>query len=175
MKKGPVILVLIGVALLLALVFSPVTPAEEPVAETAAEEHSHEDHDHEHDAPEESAVDARIDEALRKMESGELPPMQAVMTIRDIADQHPENLKAQFTMGVMSLQTGQYEKAVERMNKVIEINQGHIEAYRLKGRAHLGLGDTTAATESYDRALSLADKETRSSIEQELVELKLTK
>ena len=112
MKKGPVILVITGLALTAALVFSPVTPeVENAVAnpnEAKAEDHDHADHDHTHEGNDHlSAVDQQVDSLLLKLQSGELPPMQAVMQIRDIAEEHPENLKAQFTLGLMSMQTGQ--------------------------------------------------------------------
>lgn len=173
MKKGPVILALAGLALLLGLLLAPITPASEERA--VAEEHDHNHDDHQHDAAHSNGVDSRVDTILQKMQSGELAPMQGVMQIRDLANEHPESIKAQYTLGLMSMNTGQFEKAVERFEKVLALDPNDITAYRLKGRSHLEMGDTTAAAASFDKAMGLADKETRSSIEQELIELKLTK
>lgn len=163
MKRGPIILVFIGLVLVVGLYFSPKSPklAKEEVeaVETTSEENN---------------VDAKVDDAILKMESGELPPMQAVLTIRDIAEEHPENVKAQFTLGVMSMQTGQYEKAIERFQKVIAIDENQFEAHRWLGKAHLALSDTLASKNAYSKALNLANDEIRAELEAEMAQLKLT-
>lgn len=173
MKKSPVILTLAGLALLLGLLFAPISPATEKLTEAKEPEHDHENH--QHSSENGNTVDNEVDDILQKMQSGELAPMQGVMQIRDIADEHPESIKAQYTLGLMSMNTGQFDKALGRFEKVLELDPNDITAYRLKGRVHLEMGDTSSAAASFDKALGLADKETRSSIEQELIELKLTK
>lgn len=121
------------------------------------------------------AGDAQLEDALRKMESGELPPMQAVLEIRSIAEEYPENVQAQFTLGVMSMQTGQYEKAVDRFDKVTTLDPEYTEAHRLMARSHLALQDTARAQERFQKALRQADQNTRASIEEELAELSMNK
>lgn len=160
-------MLIIGVALVAGLVFAPTQP-EAPSAETEEQDHQHEAADHSHGSP-----DAEVDSILAQMQRGTLPPMQGVLKIRSIAEAHPENVKAQFTLGLMSIQTGQFDKAVQRFDRVIELRPDDIQPYRLRGRAQLALKDTNAAVASFKKALSMADKSTVTEIEQELIELKL--
>lgn len=170
MKKGPIILLIAGIALLFGLIFAPKQP-ETVAVEDAAQDHQHEGASAE--GAQNPSADAEIDSVLAQMQRGSLPPMQGVLKIRSIAEAHPNNVKAQFTLGLMSLQTGQFVKAIERFDQVIALRPNYIEAYRLRGRAQLAASDTNAAAASFEKALSLADKNTVSEIEQELIELKL--
>lgn len=165
MKTGPVILILIGLALLAFLYFSPVTPQ---VA------HQHEDTAEQPVAGEntgELSPDAQVEEALRMLESGEVPPMQGIMKIRDVAEKYPGNVKANYTLGVLSLQTGQYDKAMERFNTVLEQQPDDAQVWRLLAEAQLNSGDTTAAKASFENALKLADDNTGDQFKKELPEL----
>lgn len=132
------------------------------------------DHNHVEEAglPAASVADSLVDEALRKLESGELPPMQAVLSIRDISEQFPENVKANFTLGVMSMQTGQYSKALERFTKVLAVDQGNVDAMILKARSNVFLGDTAAAVAGLESALSqISDEEMKNAIREELASI----
>lgn len=167
MKKGPAILILVGLALLAFLYFSPVTPSS-PKSGTTEESGSHSE-----SASEGLTPDQRVDEAVMKLESGELPPMQAILQIRAVADEHPENVKANFTLGLMSLQTSQYEKAIGRFEKVLEQQPQNTDAHRLLARAHLNLGDSARASESLQRAYETAVPEQKQEIDQQLKELRV--
>lgn len=119
-----------------------------------------------------SVADSLVDEALRQLESGELPPMQAVLSIRDISERFPENIKANFTLGVMSMQTGQYEKAMDRFSKVLDQDDQNLDAHLLLARSKLFGGDTNSAISSLESALeALSDEETRKAIREELASI----
>lgn len=115
--------------------------------------------------------DAQVDEALRQLQSGELPPMQAVLKIREVAENNPENVKANYTLGTFSMQTGQFDKAVGRFKTVLEKQPDNGEVWRLLAEAQLKSGDTTQAKESFAKALKLVDEETASAFKKELPEL----
>ena len=167
MKKGLVILTIAGLALLAFLYFSPVTPQpEEPVAQTE------EQHNHEHEVSTDQTPDEEVDQLLQQMQTGEIPPMQAVLKIRDIAEAHPENVKANITLGQMSMQTAQFEKAIGRFKVVVEQQPDNPLGYRLLAEAYLRHGDTTSAKGSFAKALQLADDETAQRWKAELKELK---
>tara|TARA_B000000460_G_C21171443_1_gene245635 strand:- start:16 stop:465 length:450 start_codon:yes stop_codon:yes gene_type:complete len=134
MKKGPAILVLSGLAILIALSCALVTPKEDTGA-TDTDLTQDEAHD----------PDAEIDKALSQLQSGEVAPMQAVLTIRNIAEEHPENLKAQYTLGMLSIQSGQYDKAIGRFEKVLQIDSTQADAYSFLAQAYTQLGDTASA------------------------------
>jgi Tfp pilus assembly protein PilF len=148
LKKGPIIIVSIGVVITLLLWFSPVTPGG---TETAS--------DADKASTGQSVADSLVEDALQKMESGALPPMQAVLTIRDIAERFPDNVKANFTLGVMSLQTNQLDKAIQRFQKVIESDNEHMEARRLLANTYLNAGDTATALSSIEKAIEIAPSE----------------
>ena len=168
MKKGPVLLILVGLALLAFLYFLPVTPsgstqatADEETATTPAQD------------SEELSPDEKVDEALRKLQSGELPPMQAILQIRSVADEYPENVKANFTLGVMSIQTGQFDKAVGRFEKVLELEPQNTDAHRFLAQAYMNSGDSARARESLEKAYETAtDPDQKQQIDQELKELR---
>lgn len=119
-----------------------------------------------------SLADSLVDDALQKMQSGALPPMQAVLSIRDIAERFPENIKANFTLGLMSMQTAQFDKALERFQTVLEQDPLNGDAHLLLARARVALGDTSAATEGLNHALeTLSNEETKIAIREELASI----
>ncbi|MBX7241232.1 MAG: tetratricopeptide repeat protein [Bacteroidia bacterium] len=60
--------------------------------------------------------------------------MRGILTIRKVTEINPENVEAQFQLGLRSLQTGQYEKAEARFAKVVSIEPENWEA-----KYHLGI------------------------------------
>lgn len=168
MKRGPIILSIGGVLLIAAIMLMPNSPQVETVAV---------DDGHNHERTEastsgQSVADSLVDEALRKLESGELPPMQAVLSIRDVSERFPENVKANFTLGVMSMQTGQYSKAIERFEKVLAVDAQNPDAHLLMARSRVFIGDTAAAKAGLNEALEvLSDEEIKNAIREELASI----
>lgn len=169
MKKGPAILILLAILISGALYLMPTSASQADNSELEAEQ---EEHDHSSDQGFVSQADSLVDDALRKLESGELPPMQAVMTIADVAKKFPENVKANFTLGVMSMQTGQYSKALDRFKTVIEQDPQNGDAYLLYARSQMFLGDSTAAKSVLEEALQkLSDEKTLEAIRSEMASI----
>lgn len=46
-------------------------------------------------------------------------PMQGIMMLRDILEEHPEKIEVHWHLAHFSVQSGQYEKAVERFEIVV--------------------------------------------------------
>ncbi len=162
MKKGPIILVVLGLGLLALLYFAPVTPSSGGVQE---EETSVEGETEQA----ELTPDQRVDDAIQKLESGEVPPMQSILKIRAVAEEFPDNVKANFTLGLMSIQTGQFEKAVNRFKSVLRVQPNNTDAMQFMASSQLRLGDTISAKENYSMALSLVkDSAQRATIQTEL-------
>lgn len=61
-------------------------------------------------------------------------PMRGIAMLREILDRDPQNEDAIYNMGLLSLQSGQYDKATERFEQLIRIN-----AQNIKGQFYLGL------------------------------------
>ncbi len=164
MKKGLAILIFLGIVLVAFVYMSPVTPS--TANETAAEENQQTE-DTQTATPEE-----QVDEALRQLTSGEVPPMQGILKIREVAEKYPGNVKANYTLGTLSMQTGQYDKAIERFTTVLEKQPENGQVWKLLAEAQLGTGDTTQAKQSFDKALGFVDEATANDYREELKELK---
>lgn len=158
-------MILFGMLLLAFLYMSPVTPA----AEATVPETSVESNEVATEAAENP--DAMVDEALRQLKSGEVPPMQGILKIREVAEKYPGNVKANFTLGMLSMETGQYAKAVGRFETVLETQPENADAWRLLAESQLQIGDTVNAKESLAKAVNLVDEETGIEFKKELPEL----
>lgn len=144
---------------------SPVTPA----AEATVPETSVESNEVATEAAENP--DAMVDEALRQLQTREVPPMQGILKIREVAEKYPGNVKANFTLGMLSMETGQYAKAVGRFETVLEAQPENADAWRLLAESQLQIGDTVNAKESLAKAVNLVDEETGIEFKKELPEL----
>lgn len=52
-------------------------------------------------------------------------PMQGVMMLRKVLEEYPDNTTVIYSLGVLSIQSGQYDKAVERFEKLMTIDPAH--------------------------------------------------
>ena len=55
-------------------------------------------------------------------------PMQGILMLREVIEADAENVEAIFNLGLLSRQSGQYDKAVERFEKLISIEESNIQA-----------------------------------------------
>jgi tetratricopeptide (TPR) repeat protein len=76
-------------------------------------------------------------------------PMKGIMLLRDVVSKNPNHEMAQYNLGMLSVRSGQFDKAVERFKKVLEINPQRTQLYYYLGQIYLQEGDTTKALESY--------------------------
>ncbi len=112
MKRSPLVAVVIGIALVLYIYTSSVrpTPAVKNVQSTLTEQ---------------------IQEALSNIKNSESPEaqMQGVLQMKSLADKYPQNADLQWNMGLFSVQSGQYQKAVNRFEKVGQLDDNRLEAH----------------------------------------------
>ncbi len=59
---------------------------------------------------------------------GEMP-MKGIGILKEVLDRDPNNIDALTNLGYFSIQSGQYEKAIERFEKILEIDSLNAEAY----------------------------------------------
>lgn len=163
MKKGLAILIFLGIVLVAFFYMSPVTPSTDDKQSETEDQHTQESHN--------TSPDAEVDETLRQLQSGEVPPMQAILKLREIAENNPGNVKANYTLGVLSMQTGQYDKAIGRFETVLEQQPDNGQVWKLLAEAQLNTGDTTLARQSFEKALNLVDDATGEAFKKELSEL----
>jgi tetratricopeptide (TPR) repeat protein len=91
-------------------------------------------------------LDARCDLGVLYAE-GSSEPMKGITMLREVIEKNPGHENAQFNLGILSVKSGQIQKAIERFEKVIEINPQNYDAYLFTSQIHLDQKDTLKAVE----------------------------
>lgn len=98
-------------------------------------------------------------------------PMEGIAMLLEVVAKDPKNLKANMNLGLFSIKSGQFGKAIPRFNTVIE-QAPTPEAYFYLGTALENLGKNKEAVEAYLQSKKLAANPTLTSfIEKKIVEL----
>ncbi|MCH8554585.1 MAG: tetratricopeptide repeat protein [Schleiferiaceae bacterium] len=112
MQKGVIVVLLGGILLGGALYMAPRWPSEDNARleeeinrETSA-----------------TTLDEKVAEATRIISEGSRPPMEAIGLLREVVEEDPNHLMANYRLGEFSVMSGQYEKGIERFEKVLEID-----------------------------------------------------
>ncbi len=74
-------------------------------------------------------------------------PMQAVLMLRELESKHPDNPAVYNALGRLAIKTGQWERAVERLEKAWSLDKQNSNTPCLLAKAYEGVGNTTKATE----------------------------
>lgn len=82
-------------------------------------------------------------------------PMQGITLLREVLAEDPKNQSALFNLGMLSVQSGQYDRAIERLNDLIAINPGHVQAQLLLGVSYMNKGDKKLAREQFEKVKQL--------------------
>jgi|GEM_PF-3327096 tetratricopeptide (TPR) repeat protein len=118
------------------------------------------------------ALDQQIDEAIHLVESGEAP-MPGILKLKELEAANPDNRRIQFQLGLFSIKSGQFEKAVARFENVISIDSTDAEAYYYKAHSYAGLGVLDTARMTFEKALLKAtEEELKEEIKNYIIELK---
>lgn len=81
-------------------------------------------------------------------------PMQGIQMIREVADRDSTNMYAQFMLGIGGIQSGQFDKAIERLAKVVKKEPKNVEAMISLAEAYERTGDKANAIKYYDLSKS---------------------
>lgn len=76
-------------------------------------------------------------------------PMEGIMKIREVAERDSTFMYAQFMLGYGGMMTGQFDKAAERLLKVVKAEPGNMEAVFLLAEAYERSGNKTEAVKWY--------------------------
>lgn len=82
-------------------------------------------------------------------------PMEGIKLIREVAERDPDNMYAQFTLGLAAIISGQTDKAIERLTKVVAKYPENEEANLLLAEAYERKGDKTNAIKWYQLSKKL--------------------
>ena len=71
--------------------------------------------------------------------------MESILKMRSLAEEYPENLDLQWNMGLFSMQSGQFQKALDRFNNVLKIDSTRHDATMQLALCYTSLQDTINA------------------------------
>ena len=92
--------------------------------------------------------------ALTFFGTGE-PPMQGVNMLREVLDEDPKFKPALYNMGMLSVQSGQYPRAIDWLNQLLEIDAEDVQGMLLLGVAYAGNGEKEKAREQFEKVKQL--------------------
>jgi len=94
-------------------------------------------------------------------------PMKGILKLRELAEKEPDNEFVVYQLGILSFQSGQYDKAVGRFKKVIEINPKSVNGYFYLAQSLTQLGQNREALAAVQKGMPLAKEEdTKASFEE---------
>jgi len=155
MKRSPFIAIILGFVLALYVYISSVRPNRSSVKK-------------------ELSVTEQIQDALSNIQDADNPQsqMKGILQMRSLSEKYPENADLQWNMGLFSIQSGQYEKAVARFEKVINIDNQRLDAYVQLAMSYVELQDTSAATNVLISLIDKSEGDTKKNAEEMLEKLK---
>lgn len=87
--------------------------------------------------------------------TGTQNPMQGIQLLLAVVKEEPKNLKANMNLGMFSMKSGQFQKAIERFKTVIEVNPTP-EAWFYLGTSYENLEMKSEAILAYQKSKELA-------------------
>ena len=155
MKRSPFIAIILGFVLALYIYTSSVRPKRPSIKK-------------------ELSITEQIQAALSNIQDADDPQsqMKGILQMRSLSEKYPENADLQWNMGLFSIQSGQYEKAIARFEKVINIDAQRLDAYMQLALSYLALQDTSAATGVLISLIDKSEGDTQKNAEAMLEKLK---
>jgi predicted Zn-dependent protease len=100
-------------------------------------------------------------------------PMQGIAMLMDVVKKDPKNYKANLELGKFAIKSGQFDKAITRLNNVVSNIKATPDAYFNLATAYELLGKKTEAIDAYLNSKKLAANPTLSKwIDNKVAELK---
>lgn len=84
-------------------------------------------------------------------------PMKGVLLLREITKNDSLNLKANLVLGKLSVKSGQYDKAINRMEIVLSQDPNNTEAMYFMAEAYKGQGNKEKAIELFEKCKSIVN------------------
>jgi tetratricopeptide (TPR) repeat protein len=82
-------------------------------------------------------------------------PMEGILVIKQVADKNPSNMYAQLILGLGDIRSGQYDKAVERLQTVIKNEPDNLRAIINLAETYERKGDKSNAVHWYKQAQNI--------------------
>jgi cytochrome c-type biogenesis protein CcmH/NrfG len=81
--------------------------------------------------------------------------MQGITMIREVAERDPNNMYAQLMLGIGGMVSGQYDKAIERLNTVVSKQPSNAEATVMLAEAYERHNEKQNAIKWYEASKKL--------------------
>ncbi len=109
-------------------------------------------------------LDAKTKIAMTYMSTAS--PMQGIKMLQEVLAEDENNELAIFNLGLLSMQSGQYKKAVERFEKLVAVNPDHLQGNYWLGVSYFEAGRKQKAKAQFEKVRSMdSDPEVQASIE----------
>lgn len=82
-------------------------------------------------------------------------PMAGITMIRQVAEEYPDNVFALYQLGVLSVTTGQYDKAIERLTRLMRLDPSNGEGRFYLGYSYYETGRYEEAEKSFREVLNM--------------------
>lgn len=116
--------------------------------------------------------DAKARIAMTLMTSGR-PPMEGIRMLREVTEDDPNNEFALFNLGMLSIQSRQFDRAVEWLTKLVTVNPQHLQGQVFLGMALANSGEKVKAREQFEKAKKMTtDQSVIATIDSYLNDLK---
>jgi len=116
--------------------------------------------------------DAKAKMAMTYIGSGG-PPMQGIRMLREVATEDPKNEFALFSLGMLSLQSQQNDRAIEWFTKLVQANPKHLQGQVFLGVALANAGEKDNARAQFEKARKMTtDQSVHATIDSYLKDLK---
>jgi len=100
-------------------------------------------------------------------------PMEGILKIREVAEKDSTNSYAQLMLAKGAMISGQYDKAITRLETVNRVRPGDIDAILLLAEVYERMGDKKNAAAWYQRSIPLVKQaELKEAIEKRIADLK---
>lgn len=116
-------------------------------------------------------LDAKTQLGVHYVENTE-DPMKGITLLREVVTTDSNNVPAQLNLGFFSMKSGQFDKAVNRFEKVVKLAPEQHEALLYLADAQAGKGDKESAKKNYREFLKYnSDEEVRREVENRIKNL----
>lgn len=139
MKKGPIIAIVVTVAVIAAVYLAdraPKSPENQEVNVESAEPVSTE-----------NPLDAKVDSAVAIIQSGTGSPMAAIVMLREVVAVDSNHIGANYWLGEFSTMSGQHDRAIPRYAKILRLQPDNVEVCIKLARAYHANGQKQQATD----------------------------
>lgn len=111
-------------------------------------------------------VSDQINEAFANIRNGDSPEaqMMGILKMRSLAEEYPENSDLQWNMGLFSMQSGQFQKALDRFKNVLKIDSSRQDATMQLALCYTSLEDTINAQKVLQSLLIKSEGDLRKNV-----------